>query len=149
MSKPIIVDSMKKEGRWQLVGAIFWVTCAVLPFLLAILTGKEIIGSVIIASAFFLIAGCFPFFTWLYRANYRIEVTEQKIYIKTLFKEIEINIWDITSYTYLKNKDQELCAFILYYKNTNQVIKTRFGNELGVILRENSQDKSGGKTFII
>lgn len=43
--------------------------------------------------------GTFGIYGWLYAIKYSIEIDDEKVYLRTLFRRIELNISDIEKYS--------------------------------------------------
>ena len=123
----LLQDDMKKEGK----GFVYAFTVCLILFLLTVVQifltkRKHVFGNTDIAKLI-----VFGFFTllslygWLYALKYRLEITEEKISLKTLFKRVEILITDISCYTCKRYGKSVFYQFMLRAKNRKVLISTR------------------------
>lgn len=81
--------------------------------------------------------GLVGLYGWLYSIKYRVEITDEKIKLKTLFRKQEIDIVDVKKYSCSQYRKSVFYQFKLYVNNKNIVISTRYVNELKAILEKN------------
>ena len=87
----IIKDDMLKESKiWRGPMIAFFIAAILFPFV-SIWKNLET-SEVILGDLFFLLFGCYFNYGWLYSVKYRVEFDNEKVYLKTLFKKIELNI---------------------------------------------------------
>ena len=97
-----IIDGMKKEGKKSKYLMIVGYLLAILTPLVITFTQntKYSKTDIILICVFCFAFGTLGLYIWLYTIKYHLEITESKIMLKTLFRNLEINIRDITNYTY-------------------------------------------------
>lgn len=133
-----ISDSMKKESKKARNSMIFGYTLAVvLPtffYFRPIETFSE--NSILLMFLFFFLCGSIGLYSWLYSLKYSVEITSDKIYLKTLFRKTEINLCDVKSYTYNRYMQSVFYLFKLNVNNKKVTITTRYKDQFVQILEE-------------
>ena len=96
-----IIDGMKKEGKPFKYVMIFGYVFAILMLLSNYFIFVEKYSDADILKIFiiYLMFGTFGLYGWLYSLTYKVEFNDDKVYLRTLFKKIELNINDIKKYT--------------------------------------------------
>ena len=135
----LIVDDTKKESKWCGIIAVFIYMLAFLSPL-ASLTDREnypLKDSLIIAIFYFVLA-TFVLYCWLEARRYRIEITESRIKIRTLFKKKEILFSSFIKCTYKQVSIFGFYRFILYMQDKKALlINTHYKEEFEAILNQN------------
>ena len=75
------------------------------------------------------IFGTFSLYGWLYAIKYRVEFDNERIYLKTLFKKIELNICDVKKYTCNRYRKSVFYQFNLFINDRKVLINTRYKDE--------------------
>ena len=134
-----IVDGMKNEGKLFKFITIFGFILSCLMPLAIYWTNDESYDNtdIVLYAVVFFIMGLVGLYGWLYSIKYRIEITDEKIKLKTLFRKIEIDIVDVKKYSCSQYRKSVFYQFKLYINNKNIVISTRYVNELKAILEKN------------
>ena len=134
-----IIDEMKKEGKLFRNLMIFGYILAVLIPVGVYLTndGKYTESDVILFIVTFFLFGTIGLYGWLYAIKYKLEVNEEKLILKTLFKKVEINICDITNYACKRYGKSLFYQFELFLKNKRVLVNTRYKEEFEKLLRDN------------
>ena len=131
----IIKDDMVKERKvWKNPMIIFFVLAALFPLVLIwnnIKTTEFILGEV-----FFILVGCYFLYGYLYTYKYKVVVTDEKVYLKTLFRKIELNICDIKKYTCNRYRKSVFYQFNLFINDRKVLINTRYKDEFEKVLKE-------------
>lgn len=136
----LIVDDTKKESKWCGILAIFIYLLSLLSPLLY-LTNQENyeIKDVIILSIVYFALATFVLYCWLEARRYRIEITESRIKIRTLFKKKEILFSSFIKYTYKQVRIFGFYQFILYMQDKKALfINTHYKEEFETILNQNN-----------
>lgn len=134
-----IIDGMKKEAKDGIVVMIFcyflFVSSILSFFISDGFTAKEII----LMSIFYFAGGSLGLYCFIYGMRYKLEITEEKVKLTTLFKKIEINIKDIAYYTYKRySKKSVFYNFALYTKDKKIIVSTRYKDEFLQILKDSN-----------
>ena len=138
-----IIDGMRKEGKpfrnIMLFGYIFAILMPLSIYLMNNdkYSDKDIILFAIAGVMF----GTIGLYGWLYSIKYRLEFDNEKVYLKTLFRKIELNICDIEKYTCSRYRKSVFYQFVLYAKDKKVLINTRFVDEFDRILKDNKIEK--------
>ena len=81
--------------------------------------------------------GTIGLYGWLYAIKYRVEFDNERIYLKTLFKKIELNICDVKKYTCNRYRKSVFYQFNLFINDGKVLINTRYKDELEKVLKDN------------
>ena len=140
-----IIDGMKKEGKPFKYVMIFGYVFAILMLLSNYFIFVEKYSDADILKIFiiYLMFGTFGLYEWLYAVTYKVEFTDDKVYLRTLFKKIELNIIDIEKYTVKRYRKSVFYQFHLFINGKKILINTRYKDEFENIL------KSKGIRFLI
>ncbi len=136
-----IIDGMKKEAKDSIVLIIFGYFLAVSSLLGFYITDEYTIKEVILIFSFSFAAGSFGLYCFICRMRYKVEITEEKVKLTTLFKKIEIDIKDIKYYTYKRYMKSVFYNFELYVKDKKVILSTRYRDEFEEILKGNNIEK--------
>ena len=92
-----IIDGMKKESKKPRNAMILCYLFAVLMPLMHYLIDNDKFSDIDILLIFLwcFILGSIGLYGWLYALKYRVEFDNEKVYLKTLFRTIELNICDV------------------------------------------------------
>ena len=134
-----IVDEMKNEGKLFKFITIFGFILSCLMPLAIYWTNDESYDNtdIVLYGVVFFIMGLVGLYGWLYSIKYRVEITDEKIKLKTLFRKQEIDIVDVKKYSCSQYRKSVFYQFKLYINNKNIVISSRYVNELKAILEKN------------
>ena len=135
----LIVDDTKKESKWCGILAVFIYLLAFLSPLDS-LTDRENypFGDAIISSIVYFVLATIVLYCWLEGRRYRIEITESRIKIRTLFKKKEILFSSFIKYTYKQVSIFGFYRFILYMQDKKALlINTHYKEEFETILNQN------------
>ena len=132
-----IIDGMKKEGKSFLRLAIFSTILFVLTFIYMYVNernfqDKVLLSMLIVYSMFFL----FGLYGWLYSIKYRVEFDNKRVYLKTLFRKIELNICDVKKYTCKRYRKSVFYQFNLFINDKKILINTRYKDEFEKVLND-------------
>lgn len=132
-----IVDGMKKEGKGFLKLTIFAIILFALTFVYMYINEKNFqdkaVLSMLMAYSMFSLFGLYG---WLYAIKYRLEFDSEKVYLKTLFRKIELNICDVKKYTCNRYRKSVFYQFDLFINNRKVLINTRYKDEFEKILKD-------------
>ena len=134
-----IIDGMKKEGKpfrnIMLFGYIFAILMPLSIYLMNNdkYSDKDIILFAIAGVMF----GTIGLYGWLYSIKYRLEFDNEKVYLKTLFRNIELNIGDIDKYACNRYRKSVFYQFNLFIKDKKVLINTRYKDEFEKVLKDN------------
>ena len=135
-----IIDGMKKEGKpfkyVMIFGYVFAIVCTIYLLLYNyffedICSDADILKIFIICLMF----GTYCLYGWLYSLTYKVEFNDDKVYLKTLFKKIELNINDIEKYTVKRYRKSVFYQFHLFINGKKILINTRYKDEFENILK--------------
>ena len=130
---------MKKEGKpfrnIMLFGYIFAILMPLSIYLMNNdkYSDKDIILFAIAGVMF----GTIGLYGWLYSIKYRLEFDNEKVYLKTLFRKIELNIGDIEKYACNRYRKSVFYQFNLFIKDKKVLINTRYKDEFEKVLKDN------------
>ena len=131
----IIKDDMVKESKvWKNPMIIFFVLAALFPLVLIWNNIKTI--EFILGEVFFILVGCYFLYGYLYAYKYKVVVTDEKVYLKTLFRKIELNICDIKKYTCNRYRKSVFYQFNLFINDRKVLINTRYKDEFEKVLKD-------------
>lgn len=92
-----IIDGMTKEGKpfrnIMLFGYIFAILMPISIYLMN--NDKFSDNDIILFAIAGVMFGTIGLYGWLYAIKYRVEFNNERIYLKTLFRKIELNICDV------------------------------------------------------
>ncbi len=151
MENIIINDNLKKESRMyygfmvisfivigmQIIALIVnFIATGKINIVLKIRNKQDIVS--ILSWVMFLYIGFNSLFFFLYYSKYTVVVTNEKIFFKTLFSNIEIDIKDIEMYKLKTFKRSKMGSFNLTIKNRKKkiVIYTRYSDVLNKFFQE-------------
>lgn len=135
MENIIIKDGMRKESRRGKAPMIFcYVLAALSP--LSLIRPDVTISDFIEILLFFILIGTYLLFLYLYAYKYEVIATTEKIYLKTLFRKIELNICDIEKYSCNRYRKTVFYQFNLFIKGKKILINTRYKDEFEKILKD-------------
>lgn len=133
-----ITDDMKKEGKIYKYITIFAMLLFLLTFLDVYINNKsyndKTVMSMLIIYGMFIIVGLYG---WLYSMKYKLEFDNEKVYLKTLFRKMEINICDVKKYTCNRYRKSVFYQFNLFINNRKVLINTRYKDEFEKVLKDN------------
>ena len=133
-----IIDGMKKEGKpfrnIMLFGYIFAILMPLSIYLINNdkYSDKDIILFAIAGVMF----GTIGLYGWLYSMKYRVEFDNEKVYLKTLFRKIELNLCDVKKYTCNRYRKSVFYQFNLFTKDKKVLINTRYKDEFEKVLKD-------------
>ena len=133
-----IIDGMKKEGKpfrnIMLFGYIFAILMPVSIYLMNNdkYSDKDIILFAIAGVMF----GTIGLYGWLYSMKYRLEFDNEKVYLKTLFRKMELNICDVKKYACNRYRKSVFYQFNLFINNRKVLINTRYKDEFEKVLKD-------------
>lgn len=132
-----IIDGMKKEGKPFKYVMIFGYVFAILMLLSNYFIFVEKYSDAVILKIFiiYLMVGTFGLYGWLYAVTYKVEFTDDKVYLRTLFKKIKFNIIDIEKYTVKRYRKSVFYQFHLFINGKKILINTRYKDEFENILK--------------
>ena len=132
-----IIDGMKKEGKLLKYVMIFGYVFAILMLLsnYFIFDVKYSDADILKIFIICLMFGTFGLYGWLYAVTYKVEFTDDKVYLRTLFKKIEFNIIDIEKYTVKRYRKSVFYQFHLFINGKKILINTRYKDEFENILK--------------
>lgn len=132
-----IIDGMKKEGKPFKYVMIFGYVFAILMLLsnYFIFDVKYSDADILKIFIICLMFGTFGLYGWLYAVTYKVEFTDDKVYLRTLFKKIKFNIIDIEKYTVKRYRKSVFYQFHLFINGKKILINTRYKDEFENILK--------------
>lgn len=139
-----IIDGMRKEGKpfrnIMLFGYIFAI---LMPLSIYLMNNDKYSDKDIILFAFAgVMFGTIGLYGWLYSMKYRLEFDSEKVYLKTLFRKIELNICDVKKYTCNRYRKSVFYQFNLFINNRKVLINTRYKDELEKVLKDNKIEQT-------
>lgn len=138
-----IIDGMKKEGKLfrniMLLGYIFAILMPMSIYLMN--NDKYIDKDIILFAIAWVMFGTIGLYGWLYAIKYRVEYDNERIYLKTLFKKIELNLCDVKKYTCNRYRKSVFYQFNLFIKGKKVLINTRYKDEFENVLKNNKIDQ--------
>ena len=135
-----IIDGMKKEGKAFKYVMIFGYVFSILVLLsnYFIFVDKYSDADILKIFILCLMFGTFGLYGWLYAVTYKVEFNGDKVYLRTLFKKIELNIDDIEKYTVRRYRKSVFYQFNLFINGKKILINTRYRDEFENVLIENN-----------
>lgn len=153
---PLFEDNMQKESKILLVGPVIFSMFAMLSLLSELayyalylpIVPPEFISdssisltdSILRVVLFFSVAIFFGVF-WLSIVKYKLTVTQEQVVVKTLFKQHDIDLHDITTFTFKKVGKSKVFRFILATKNKNYLVLTHYKTEFIKVLTNSQQSE--------
>ena len=139
-----IIDGMRKEGKpfrnIMLFGYIFAI---LMPLSIYLMNNDKYSDKDIILFAFAgVMFGTIGLYGWLYSMKYRLEFDSEKVYLKTLFRKMELNICDVKKYTCNRYRKSVFYQFNLFINNRKVLINTRYKDELEKVLKDNKIEQT-------
>ena len=135
----VIKDDMLKESKyWKNPMFFSFFLTALFPTTL-VWNSMKTIEFILGELSFFLIA-CFFLYAFLYTCKYKILVTSEKIILRTIFKSIEIQINEVSTYAYKRYRKTCFFQFTVFLKRGKVVLYTRYKDELKEILDRNKAE---------
>ena len=134
-----IIDGMRKEGKpfrnIMLFGYIFAILMPLSIYLMN--NDKYSDKDILLIFLWYFILGSIGLYGWLYALKYRVEFDNEKVYLKTLFRKIELNICDVKKYTCNRYRKSVFYQFNLFTKDKKVLINTRYKDEFEKVLKDN------------
>ena len=133
-----IIDGMKKESKKPRNAMILCYLFAVLMPLMHYLIDNDKFSDTDILLIFLwcFILGSIGLYGWLYAIKYRVEFDNEKVYLKTLFRTIELNICDVKKYTCNRYRKSVFYQFNLFINDKKVLINTRYKDEFENVLKD-------------
>ncbi|MBQ9716067.1 MAG: hypothetical protein IJV77_06640 [Clostridia bacterium] len=133
-----IIDGMKKESKKPRNAMILCYLFAVLMPLMHYLIDNDKFSDTDILLIFLwcFIFGSIGLYGWLYAIKYRVEFDNEKVYLKTLFRTIELNICDVKKYTCNRYRKSVFYQFNLFINDKKILINTRYKDEFEKVLKD-------------
>lgn len=133
------IDGMRKEGKpfrnIMLFGYIFAILMPLSIYLMN--NDKYSDNDIILFAIAGVMFGTIGLYGWIYAIKYRLEFDNEKIYLKTLFRKIEINICDVKKYTCTRYGKSVFYQFNLFINDRKVLINTRYKDEFEEVLKNN------------
>lgn len=132
----LVIDGMKKEGKpFLYVMLMGYILAIIMPVSIYLLNnGKFSEKDILLFAIAWFLFGTFGLYGWLYAVKYTIKFNDKKVYLKTLFKKIELNVCDIEKYTCKRYRKSVFYQFQLFIKGKKILIYTRYKDEFRKIL---------------
>lgn len=131
----IFKDDMVKESKtWKNPMLLFFVLAVLFP--LTLIWNNIKITEFILEEVFFLIVGSYFLYGYLYAYKYKVVVTNEKIVLKTLFKNVEVQFKDIKTYNCKRYRKSEFYQFLVFCKEKKILINTRYKDDLEKLLKK-------------
>ncbi len=133
-----IIDDMKIEKKACIELTFFSFFCAIITIIHKYFSFFENLerNLSITMNALFFSSGVLGIYGWIYAIKYRVEIDNERVYLKTLFRKIEINICDIKKYSCNRYRKSVFYQFYLFTENKRVLINTRYKDEFEKILKE-------------
>ena len=133
-----IIDGMKKESKKaRNVTILCYLFAILIPLSYYLLSNEKYSDNdVLIIFLWCFALGTFSLYGWLYALKYKVEFNDEKVYLKTLFKEIKLNICDVDKFTYNRFRKSVFYQFHLFIKDKKVLINTRYKDEFAKVLRD-------------
>ena len=133
-----IIDGMRKEGKpfrnIMLFGYIFAILMPLSIYLMN--NDKYSDKDILLIFLWYFILGSIGLYGWLYALKYRVEFDNEKVYLKTLFRKIELNICDVKKYTCNRYRKSVFYQFNLFINDKKILINTRYKDEFEKVLND-------------
>lgn len=135
-----IIDGMKNEGiGYKFVMIFGYIMMILMPVSIYLMNNEKFsLKDIVLLAIAWFIVGTFGLYGWLYAVKYRLEFNDEKVYLKTLFKKVEINISDVTKYTCNRYMKSVFFQFKLFTNEKKVLINTRYKDEFELILKFNN-----------
>lgn len=131
----IFKDDMVKESKtWKNPMLLFFVLAVLFP--LTLIWNNIKITEFILGEVFFLIVGSYFLYGYLYAYKYKVVVTNEKIVLKTLFENVEVQFKDIKTYNCKRYRKSEFYQFLVFCKEKKILINTRYKDDLEKLLKK-------------
>ena len=132
-----IIDGMKKEGKSFLRLDIFATILFALTFIYMYVNEKNFQDKVVLSMLMvYSMFSLFGLYGWLYSIKYRVEFDNERVYLKTLFRKIELNICDVKKYTCNRYRKSVFYQFNLFINDKKILINTRYKDEFEKVLND-------------
>lgn len=133
-----IIDGMKKEGKPFRTIMLFGYIFAILMPLSIYLSNNDKYSDkdIILFAIAGVMFGTIGLYGWLYSMKYRVEFDNEKVYLKTLFRKIELNLCDVKKYTCNRYRKSVFYQFNLFTKDKKVLINTRYKDEFEKVLKD-------------
>lgn len=133
----LLKDNMKKESKKFILLIIICYAFSIIMPIAIILTKNEFFQKldIILISLFCFMIGSILLYCWLYAIRYSVEVTEEKVILKTLFRKVDIDFKNITDYSNNRYKKSVFYQFRLFTKDKTVLVNIRYRNEFIEILK--------------
>ena len=133
-----IIDGMRKEGKpcrnIMLCGYIFAILMPLSIYLMN--NDKYSDKDIILFAIAWVMFGTIGLYGWIYSIKYRLEFDNEKVYLKTLFRTIELNICDIKKYTCNRYRQSVFYQFNLFIDDRKVLINTRYKDEFEKVIKD-------------
>ena len=133
-----IIDGMRKEGKpFRNIMSFGYIFAILMPLSIYLMNNDKYSDKDIILFAITgVMFGTIGLYGWLYSMKYRLEFDSEKVYLKTLFRKIELNICDVKKYTCNRYRKSVFYQFNLFINNRKVLINTRYRDEFEKILKD-------------
>ena len=134
-----IIDGMRKEGKpFRNIMFFGYIFAILMPLSIYLMNNDKYSDKDIILFAIAgVMFGTIGLYGWLYSIKYRLEFNNQKVYLKTLFRKIELNLYDVKKYTCNRYRKSVFYQFKLFTNDRKVLINTRYKDEFEKILKDN------------
>ncbi len=134
-----IIDGMKKEGRpFKYSMLVGYVLAIVMPLSIYLTNDDKYTHNDLISFAVaWVVFGTLGLYGWLYTIHYRVAFDNEKVRLKTLFKDIQLNVCDIEKYTCKRYRKSVFYQFHLFVNGKKVLINTRYKDQFERILKDN------------
>lgn len=142
MNEILLIDDMKKESKvWLFPMILFFLLSILCPIIVKFVYQGNGFSDrdLIFAALIFILIASYFLYGYLYAIKYKVTVTTDKIILKTLFKNLQLNISDIKNYLFKRYKKSVFYQFTIFYLDQKILINTRYYGELDKILKEMQQ----------
>ena len=134
----IFVDNMKKESRLCFYPMIIFFSFSILcPIGVKLVPQSDGFssGDLIAIVISYLLIACFFLYCYLYAIKYQVTVTQESVFLKTLFGSKRIYLSEIESYTCKRYRKSEFYQYNITYRGKRILINIRHYNEFDKILQ--------------